>query len=91
MQEWRKEKERAASRAVAFFNNMKDLYATDHLLAKEPSLISYATGINAIGSCLELTAPEMAERRTHSATQVNFGVVLQSTFADKKTRFSASA
>jgi pentatricopeptide repeat protein len=56
----RKEKERAASRAVALLKKMEDLYITDHVNTK-PSLISYSTGINAIGNSLDPTAPEMAE------------------------------
>ena len=57
----RKEKERAASRAVALLKRMEELYARGHHYAK-PSLISYSTAINAIGNSLDPDAPEMAEK-----------------------------
>ena len=57
----RKEKERAASQAVALLKRMEELYTRDHHYAK-PSLISYSTAINAIGNSLDPAAPEMAEK-----------------------------
>ena len=57
----RKEREVAATRAVDLMKKMEDLYAQEFYNVK-PNLISYSTGISAIGNSLDPAAPEMAER-----------------------------
>jgi len=56
----RKEKERAASKAIAIIKQMEELYDEEAYYAK-PTLITYSTAINAIGNSLDPSAPELAE------------------------------
>ena len=56
----KKERERSSSRAIAIIKKMEELYAQECYYAK-PSLITYATAINAIGNSLDASAPELAQ------------------------------